>query len=155
MNIDLVTKPLAAVLVILALSACSSGQAPTPGQLDLPALRGQWVVVNYWAIWCKPCIQEIPELNELDHLPQVAVFGVNYDGTAGEQLRQQVETLDVQFPTLAVDPAETLGVERPMVLPTTFIINPQGQLQDTLIGPQTLQTLANATEQVLGAKPDG
>ncbi|MEM1154006.1 MAG: TlpA disulfide reductase family protein [Pseudomonadota bacterium] len=155
MKISLFMTPLSTVVMILTLSACSSDQAPTPGQLNLPALRGQWVVVNYWAIWCKPCIQEIPELNELDHLPQVAVFGVNYDGTTGEQLTEQIESLDVQFPTLTVDPADTLGVERPMVLPTTFIINPQGELHDTLIGPQTLQTLASATEQALEAKSDG
>ena len=29
--------------------------------------RGQWVLVNYWAEWCKPCLEEIPELNELDN----------------------------------------------------------------------------------------
>lgn len=154
MNIESHVRPLLTSAVLLLLSACHNSQIP-PGQLNLPALSGQWVVVNYWAIWCKPCIQEIPELNELNHLPQVAVFGVNYDGTTGEELREQLQSLDVQFPTLTVDPAETLGVERPLVLPTTFVINPHGELQETLIGPQTLKTLASATEQVLEAEPDG
>ena len=59
-----------------------SGDSPTA---SLEELRGQWVVINYWAQWCKPCIEEIPELNALDQkYEQVTVLGVNYDGAIGE-----------------------------------------------------------------------
>lgn len=133
--------------VLLLLAAC--GPADVPGnslQLD-GNLRGQWVVVNYWAIWCKPCAQEIPELNALAEIPGVSVFGVNYDGASGEKLAQQVQKLGIAFPILDSDPAAQLGVPRPVVLPTTLIIDPSGQLRETLVGPQTLESLALATGQ--------
>jgi thiol-disulfide isomerase/thioredoxin len=138
-------------LMLLTLAACSPAEQPV-NTLNLDALRGQWVVINYWAIWCKPCIQEIPELNALAQLPEVTVLGVNYDETSGDELDQQLQQLGIAFPTLAADPAAQLGVARPVVLPTSLVLNPQGQLHDTLVGPQTLDTLAAATRQTLSGR---
>ena len=107
--------------------------------------QGQWVYVNYWAQWCKPCIKEIPELNALDaDHSDITVLGVNYDGVTGEELEQQLTSLKVGFDTLSSDPSEALGIPRPMVLPTTVIITPSGELHSTLLGPQTLETLLSA-----------
>lgn len=138
------------VLFALALSACGAPQAPT-GELQLDQLRGQWVVINYWAQWCKPCIKEVPELNRLNSdYAGVTVLGVNYDGASGDDLASQVAQLGIDFTTLAVDPSGQLGIARPVVLPTTLILDPNGQLQETLIGPQTLASLARATSQDAG-----
>jgi len=131
---------------ILLLEAC--GQQYTPqNDPDIAALRGQWVIINYWAKWCKPCIKEIPELNKLDHYPQVTVLGVNYDGARGEELAAQLDSLGVEFATLPYDPAADLGLARPAVLPTTIVLDPHGQVNQTLIGPQTEASLARATKQ--------
>ena len=134
---------------LLILAACNPNNNPT--DISAPSfaeLRGQWVVINYWAKWCKPCIKEIPELNELDqHYPQVTVLGVNYDGATGEDLAAQVANLGVEFAMLAEDPAVALGLPRPVVLPTTVILDPTGQVSQTLIGPQTMASLARATHQ--------
>ena len=97
--------------------------------------QGQWVYVNYWAQWCKPCIKEIPELNALDaDHSDITVLGVNYDGVTGSELEQQLTSLNVDFDTLSSDPSEALGIPRPMVLPTTVIIAPSGELHSTLLG---------------------
>lgn len=139
-----------ALLLCIALCACGADPSSAPTQLQLEKLQGQWVVINYWAKWCKPCIVEIPELNQLDReFEQVTVLGVNYDGTSGEELQQELTELGVTFPTLATDPAAQLGVPRPQVLPTTLIIDPTGKLSETLLGPQTLETLTLATRQTL------
>ena len=115
-------------LLMLLLAGCQPPATPVNNAALLESLRGQWVVINYWAKWCKPCIEEIPELNELDHLhDDITVLGVNYDGATGEDL------------------AELLGQPRPSVLPTTFIINPAGELVHSLVGPQTLESLLAAT----------
>ena len=135
-----------ALALVLALSGCGPGQAPQQG-LPLEQLRGQWVVINYWAIWCKPCIKEIPELNALDKLPGVTVLGVNYDGVAAQEREQQIQQLGIAFDVLATDPATELGINRPAVLPTTLILDPAGELRDTLVGPQTFESLAQATGQ--------
>ena len=135
--------------LFLSLASCTADNKPensaTP---SIAELRGQWVVINYWAKWCKPCIKEIPELNELDrHYSQVTVLGVNYDGATGEELTTQLASLGVKFAMLEEDPAASLGLPRPVVLPTTIIIDPSGQISQTLIGPQTMQSLAAATKQ--------
>jgi thiol-disulfide isomerase/thioredoxin len=134
-------------LSVLALLACSDEQTTAPAP-RLDELRGQWVVINYWAAWCKPCIQEIPQLNTLDaQYSQVTVLGVNYDGASGAELEQQRQKLGVTFASLDTDPATQLGIPRPVVLPTTLILNPAGQLVATLLGPQTLESLMQATGQ--------
>jgi len=131
------------VLFIPLLIAC--GNSPGGGESSLEAHRGQWILVNYWAKWCKPCIKEIPELNALDQgREDVTVLGVNYDGLVGEELAAQLNELKVEFATLPADPAAELGEPRPVVLPTTFILNPDGDLVSTLVGPQTLETLEQA-----------
>lgn len=129
----------------LSLAACG-GETAGDGPPTLASLKGQWVVVNYWARWCKPCIEEIPELNELDSaFNEITVLGVNYDGATGEELRSQAGDLGVTFALLEHDPAAELGVPRPVVLPTTLIVSPDGRHHSTLVGPQTAQSLARAT----------
>jgi len=113
---------------------------------DFKDLRGKWLVINYWAEWCKPCIEELPELTafQREYENSVTVLTVNYDGALGDALRQQIEKLRVELPVLLLDPAAQLGYKRPDALPTTLIITPEGELKDTLIGPQTVATLAAA-----------
>jgi thiol-disulfide isomerase/thioredoxin len=145
-------KRLLFLCLFFALVACSRQEAPA-AQRGLGALQGQWVLVNYWAQWCKPCIEEIPELNVLDRKhDNVTVLGVNYDGATGEELDRQTRELGVEFNSLERDPAAELGVARPVVLPSTFVIDPGGQLVTTLVGPQTLESLEQAT--VLSRAPD-
>ncbi len=129
----------------LSLAACG-GERDENGPPTLDGLKGQWVVINYWARWCKPCIEEIPELNELDHdFDTITVLGVNYDGATGEDLKAQATELGVAFKLLEHDPSAELGVRRPVVLPTTLIVAPDGTLKTTLVGPQTVDTLVAAT----------
>jgi thiol-disulfide isomerase/thioredoxin len=141
------TKPIQYCILIgllLALLGCDS--QPGDAQQNLSELRGHWLVINYWAVWCKPCRDEIPELNHFarENAAQVKVFGVNFDDARAQQLQQQVEELQIEFPSLGKDPAAELGYQRPSVLPTTVIVNPQGQVHRILQGPQTLASLAAA-----------
>jgi thiol-disulfide isomerase/thioredoxin len=132
--------------VLLSLLACADKEATVPAP-RLEELRGQWIVINYWAQWCQPCIKEIPQLNALDaQYSQVTVLGVNYDGANGAELEQQRQKLGVAFASLEADPAAQLGIPRPEVLPTTLIMDPAGQLVATLIGPQTLESLVLAMD---------
>ena len=140
-----------AVLLAPTLLLASCVQDSSPSHTPSPTiadLRGQWIVINYWAKWCKPCIKEIPELNELDQqYSQVTVLGVNYDGATGEELATQLADLGVEFAMLAEDPASSLNLPRPVVLPTTIILDPAGKHSQTLLGPQTTESLALAVGQ--------
>ncbi len=162
-----------ALLTVVALTGCSREQRSDtvaseqtnhlPGlshiqsqiSSQLLALRGQWVVINYWAQWCGPCIKEIPELNELhQRYSKVTVLGVNYDGASGKALTRQSSELGVAFPQLPGDPAALLNTHRPTVLPTTLILDPAGDLVATLAGPQTVASLAQATQQLVSGNEE-
>ena len=125
--------------LLLVLTGCGQNDTALPN-------AGDWRGVNYWAIWCGPCREEIPELNALHHNSALTVFAVNYDGQQGEALIQQAAELGITFELLEQDPGPDLGVERPRVLPTTLLINPEGIVTDTLIGPQTQESLLNLLE---------
>ncbi len=128
-----------AALVLAVVTACSSEPAS-----PLSQYRGKWLAINYWALWCKPCVKEIPELNALNESHKdIQVVGVNFDGVSDAELQTQIEQLAIDFPIIA-DPAAYLETPRPQVLPATLIINPQGELIDTLVGAQTESDLLRA-----------
>mgnify|MGYP000371470940 CR=1 FL=1 len=110
------------------------------------ALGEQWTVINYWATWCKPCIEEIPELNQLasNNRDKVTVLGVDFDQSQGDALQEKINKLGISFNVIQQEPAEILGYARPNVLPTTVIINAQQQVHRILVGPQTQQTILDA-----------
>jgi len=98
------TAPL--LLAMAALAGCNRVELPTAegDVLEWQSMRGQWVVVNYWAEWCKPCLEEIPELNALDEQSAVTVLGVNFDGVGGDDLVALGDTMGIRYAMLTTDP---------------------------------------------------
>ncbi|QKK01629.1 MAG: TlpA family protein disulfide reductase [Pseudomonadota bacterium] len=111
--------------------------------------RGQWVVVNYWATWCKPCRKEIPDLSALDQRREdVQVLGLAFEDTDPAELRQFLEAYPASYPILTVDvyePPEALGA--PRALPTTFLVDPSGTHAETWLGPVTGAMIEAAIDQ--------
>ncbi len=99
--------------------------------------RGKWVVVNYWATWCPPCLEELPELEAFhdSHKDRDAlVLGLNMEDIGLDRLRAFVQEHLVSYPVLQVGshPQEVLG-EVPG-LPTTFLVSPGGKVVARQIG---------------------
>ena len=144
-------KPVRLLGIALVLGACSESAVVldngTVSQWD--TMRGRWVLVNYWAEWCAPCRREIPELNEIHHdssETNVYVLGVNFDGIEGDALEALKEEMGIAFPQLGADPSPRWGQSAPTILPTTYVIDPNGQLARVLVGPQTIESLMAAVE---------
>jgi thiol-disulfide isomerase/thioredoxin len=139
--------PICLVLTI-ALCACDNSQAVIDSQnqkIKLSDWQNKWVIINYWAAWCEPCAEEVPELNLFyqKYQKEIVLIGVNDDGLSKNQLIAAIGQLHIQYPVLQTDPAKILGLPAIQVLPTTFIINPKGKLSKELFGPQTARSLEN------------
>ena len=137
-------------LCAVLLAACQ--QEKSLESFSISAYKGKWLVINYWAEWCAPCIKEIPELNELDerYSGKLTVLAVNFDGVKGEQLQNLGNKMGIKFKQLADDPADELRLTRPMSLPTTYLFNPEGELAFKLVGPQTVDSILKKMQ--LGGK---
>ena len=141
-------------LACLNLAACSSEpsfRVADGSSLRFSDLHGEWVVLNYWAEWCAPCREEIPELNELrqqgsERGVEIRVLGVNYDGLQGADLDAVMQRMEIEFPVLVDDPRESFRIGRAEVLPMTVLIDPQGTVQVVLSGPQTAESLLTRVE---------
>ena len=106
-------------------------------EINFADLRGQIVVVNFWASWCKPCEQEALELEQAYQLykeQDVIFLGVDYVDTQTEALAYLAK-FDITYPngpdleTRISQAFRTLGV------PETYIIGPDGRLAALKIGP--------------------
>lgn len=110
------------------------------------------MIISFWAIWCKPCREEVPILNSLhaqsDEL-NVVILGSNVDLKQGEELLSDRERLGIQYPDLLQNPIDRWGQENPQFFPTTYIIDVNGRLTQVLLGEQSAETLYGA----IGATP--
>ena len=127
------------LISMLLLAACGGQvwQDHRGDDLHAADLEGKWTVINYWAEWCAPCREEIPELNALDGVSEdIRVLGIHFDAYQGDELRQLSDQMGIAFPVMGHDFAAAKGLALPQVLPTTYIIDPSGQLVHSLQGPQ-------------------
>jgi thiol-disulfide isomerase/thioredoxin len=116
------------------------------GAFDLAAQRGGWVVVNFWATWCGPCIKEMPELDAFDQArADVQVIGLAYEDIAPEALRAFLLEHPVKYPLAIVDPYAPPGdFDAPRGLPMTWLIDPEGRVARKFMGPVDGKGLAEA-----------
>jgi thiol-disulfide isomerase/thioredoxin len=116
------------------------------GSFDLAAQRGKWVIVNFWATWCSPCIKEMPDISEfVAGRKDVAAIGLAYEDTDKAEVEAFAKAHPVKYPLAQVDvyqpPAD---FEKPRGLPTTYLIAPDGSVAKKFTGPITATDLDKA-----------
>ena len=109
---------------------------------NLDKLNGNWIVINYWADWCAPCIKEIPELNEFaKENNDLLDFTFNFDQLDEDDLKPVAQKFNIEVPSIVTHPRDIWGIQPPPAVPATFFINPDGDLALSLFRPQTKDDL--------------
>jgi cytochrome c biogenesis protein CcmG, thiol:disulfide interchange protein DsbE len=120
----------------------------------LSELRGQAVVINFWATWCGPCRGEMPAIEEAAMARAgdgLVVLAVNVRESAG-QVQPYVTKLGLTFPVL-LDPSGKVSARyRVGALPTTYLIDREGRIDGFRIGPYTKSMLLARLDQLLGTE---
>ena len=121
--------------------------------VSLESLRGQVVVLNFWATWCSPCRGEIPEFSRFAQAhPEVAVLGMSVDDMALPELARQAETLGIHYPVLLADDA-TQAAYDVQTLPTTIVLGTDLQVRDIHVGTMNVRSLERAVELAMEPAP--
>jgi cytochrome c biogenesis protein CcmG/thiol:disulfide interchange protein DsbE len=141
----------ALVLVLFAMPTYRQGEASIAGKTaqDFPLevwgkpghltdLKGKVVILNFWATWCPPCIEETPALNRLQKYIEsrnALVLGVSIDEDPGAY-EKFLKDYGVVFPTFR-EPTKKLALDYGTpVFPDTYVIDRHGKILRKFFGPQ-------------------
>ena len=94
----------------------------------LSSYLGRWVIINFWATWCTPCLREIPELSWVNekYSTKAVVIGVNYETINQLSLKTFIDKHRIDYPVVRVGTQPLIPFEPLIGLPTTFFVNPKG-----------------------------
>ena len=131
-----------AVLVLGLAAGASSADfvlTDTNGRAHrLSDYRGKWLIVNFWATWCPPCLEEIPDLVALkESRKDVQILGVAMEFQDSKQVLQFAEGMFVNYPIILGSNKDADQVGSVPGLPTTFFFNPKGKLVKRQVGKIT------------------
>lgn len=123
---------------------------------DLATHRGKWVVVNFWATWCGPCLKEMPELSALDAMHEhIEVIGLAYEEIDVKAMRDFLSQRPVVYPIAIVDVANPpADFATPRGLPMTYLIAPDGKVAKQFLGPVTAVEIEAAIAAAGGPKAE-
>ena len=119
---------------------------------DLAGYRGKWVIVNFWATWCPPCLEEIPDLVAIkESRKDLEVIGIAMEFQDAKQVLQFADGMFVNYPIVLGDRRISESIGKVDGLPTTFIYDPQGRLASRHVGKITRKQI----ERLIGGRKAG
>jgi cytochrome c biogenesis protein CcmG/thiol:disulfide interchange protein DsbE len=128
-------------LELPALEGLADGGRPVGGFAATELANGEVSVVNFWASWCVPCVQEHPVLVALKERTGIRVYGVNYKDQAAAA-RRFLGRYGNPYSAVGVDGNGRAAIEWGVYgMPETFIVNGKGKIAYKHVGPITPEAL--------------
>ncbi|MDI6640928.1 MAG: TlpA disulfide reductase family protein [Elusimicrobiota bacterium] len=159
---------LASVSLIFLVAACKSKvttekETPAPDftlpkltgkTLTLSELRGKVIILDFWATWCPPCRAEIPFFVELqnEYKEQLAIVGVCLDRDDRDNIKKFIEKIGINYPIVMGDPKVVKDYGGIKGIPTTFIIDKNGNIRETIIGYRPKEVFENEIKKYIKLK---
>ena len=140
----LLVLPLAATAVDMPLTAVNGSK------VNLNQYQGSWLVVNYWATWCPPCIVEMPELQSFhdEYVDKGAmVIGINAENISEQQLITFLDDYFITYPNFVAGPTQQSELGLIPGLPTTFMVSPEGEVVARQVGQITREMIEQFIEK--------
>jgi cytochrome c biogenesis protein CcmG/thiol:disulfide interchange protein DsbE len=136
----LIGRP-APATVLPALEGLTDDASPVGGFSSADLAKGEVSVVNFWASWCTPCVQEHPLLVALRQRTGVKLYGVNYKDTTATA-RRFLGRYGNPFVAVGVDADGRAAIDWGVTgMPETFIVNGKGEVVYKHVGPISAETL--------------
>jgi thiol-disulfide isomerase/thioredoxin len=149
------------LMIFLACLGCTTPSTPAPEPILAPdftlsALDGTtytlsqlsdgWVIINFWATWCAPCVEEMPLFQQITDDYAVTILGVNMREEMAE-VQAFIEQHNIRYPILLNPDDDTLIAYNVVGLPQTLIIAPGGELVYRSFGPVTIEEISEVLER--------
>ena len=105
-------------------------------EVNLAALKGKVVLLNFWATWCGPCRAEIPSLIQLQtrYKDRMQIIGMLVDGEDDQELRSVVKDEAINYPVAITNLDVRMAYGGIAALPTLFVINTAGKVVQKHVG---------------------
>lgn len=129
-----------------ALAPLFASTTITGERIDLADLHGKPVIINFWATWCQPCLVEMPELEMLyqqHHQGGLHILAINL-GEAPEVIEEWDRAMGLSFDLVLDEDGHIAALYRLRGQPSTYLITPEGTIDDIFYGPTTQDPLRAA-----------
>jgi thiol-disulfide isomerase/thioredoxin len=130
-------SPLVGEPAVSFASTVVGGEGADEGdRIELEALRGRVVVLDFWASWCPPCRASVPALEAFSHAhPEVVVLGVNVESNRRASfVREAHRELGASYPTVHDTDGSLQTAYRITALPTLLVVDTTGEVRDAHVG---------------------